>query len=161
MVNDKRIHTQVVHAGHPEPVEGSVVTPIFQSATYTFRGDLPGEELRYLRYSNAPDQEALCRKLAVLEEAEAAQVTSTGMAAITTTLLSFLSAGDHLLIQDTLYGGTAAFVARDLPRLGIEVSAFDIKPAPTGFQLQRAPELTVHTGDQEIFQLLVLPTRAW
>lgn len=124
-MHDKKLETQVIHAGHGERIQGAVVTPIFQSATYAYRGDLPDETVRYIRYNNTPDQETLARKLAVLEEAEAAILTSSGMAAISTALLSVLSAGDHLLVQDSLYGGTAAFLDRDLPRLGISVDRFD------------------------------------
>lgn len=122
-----RPETQVIHAGHSEPIRGAVVTPIFQSSTYAYRGDDPGETLRYIRYSNTPSHEVLNRKLAALEEGEAAMVTASGMAAISATLLAVLGAGDHLLIQDTLYGGTAAFVDHDLPRLGIAVSKFDAR----------------------------------
>ena len=122
-----RPETQVIHAGQTEPIRGAVVTPIFQSSTYAYRGDDPGETLRYIRYSNTPSHEVLNRKLAALEEGEAAMVTASGMAAISATLLAVLGAGDHLLIQDTLYGGTAAFVDHDLPRLGIAVSKFDAR----------------------------------
>jgi cystathionine beta-lyase/cystathionine gamma-synthase len=122
-----KIQTVAVHGDHSEPIHGSVVTPIFQSSTYTYRGDLEGETVRYIRYSNTPTHDVLHRKLALLEEGEAALATSSGMAAITSALLSVLEAGDHLLVQDTLYGGTAAFVDRDLPRLGIAADKFDAR----------------------------------
>ncbi len=124
-MDGKKLRTQVIHAGRGEPIHGAVVTPIFQSATYAYRGDLPGEKVRYIRYNSTPDQEALARKLAILEEGEAALVTTSGMAAISTALLSVLGAGDHLLVQDSLYGGTASFLDQDLPRLGISVDRFD------------------------------------
>src|SRR5262249_43504932 len=58
-------------------------------------------------------------KIAALEGAAAALVTSSGMAAISTTLLTVLAAGDHLLVQDSLYGGTHELVTGELTKLGI------------------------------------------
>jgi cystathionine beta-lyase/cystathionine gamma-synthase len=63
--------------------------------------------------------------LAALENAEAALVTASGMAAISTTLLSFLSSGDHLLAQECLYGGTHDFITKDLETFGISYDFID------------------------------------
>ena len=115
-----RIETQLVHAGEPLPrIGGAVEMPIFQSATYEYSGEGSYHDVRYLRTNNTPSQLALHAKLAALEKAEAALVTASGMAAISTTLLSLLSAGDHLLAQSCLYGGTHDLVTRELPRFGI------------------------------------------
>ncbi len=124
-MDGKKLRTQVIHAGRGEPIHGAVVTPIFQSGSYGYRGDLPGGRVGYIRYNDTPDEEVLARKLAILEEGEAALATTSGMAAISTALLSVLAAGDHLLVQDSLYGGTASFLDQDLPRLGIAVDRFD------------------------------------
>jgi len=119
----KHLDTIAVHAGTPTPrVLGAVVTPIFQSAMYEDDGAGAYHDIRYIRLNNTPNHAAVQAKLAALEGAEAALVTSSGMAAITTALLTVLRAGDHLLIQNSLYGGTHAFVTRDLEGLGISFS---------------------------------------
>jgi cystathionine beta-lyase/cystathionine gamma-synthase len=118
--------TQVVHAGEPNPrIGGAVAIPIFQSAMYVDEGDPDYHDIRYIRLNNTPNHEAVAGKLAALEGGEAALVTASGMAAITTSLLSVLSSGDHLLVQNCLYGGTHGFVTRDLPALGIEHDVID------------------------------------
>ena len=102
-----RLETRLIHAGEPRPrIEGAVTLPIFQSSTFEFGGESDYDRIRYLRLSNTPNHEALHQKLAALEGGEAALVTASGMAAIATTLLACLGAGDHLLAQDCLYGGT-------------------------------------------------------
>ncbi len=126
------LRTQLIHAGQHHPrIGGAAVTPIFQTATFDFRGDDPDETLRYLRYNNTPNHEELHRKLAILEEADAALVTASGMAAIASTLLAHLSRGDHLVVQDSLYGGTATLVDVELPRMGISVDRFDARRPET------------------------------
>src|SRR5712692_2430779 len=123
---DHRIETQLIHAGEPSPlIEGAVSMPIFQSATFEYRGEQDYHALRYIRLNNTPNHDALHRKLAAIENAEAALVTSSGMAAISTTLLTLLSSGDHLLAQNCLYGGTHDFVTRDLEKFGISYDFID------------------------------------
>jgi cystathionine beta-lyase/cystathionine gamma-synthase len=122
----KRLETKLVHAGEPRPrIEGAVEMPIFQSATFEYRGERRYDDVRYLRLNNTPNQLALHAKLADLEGSEAALVTASGMAAITTTLLTVLSAGDHLLAQSCLYGGTHDFVTREFAGLGLSVDFID------------------------------------
>lgn len=117
------LETELIHAGEPDPmIDGSVIMPIFQSAMFEFTGEKKGERLRYIRLNNTPNHDVLHRKLAILENGESALVAASGMAAISASLLSVLSAGDHLLIQDCLYGGTHEFVAKNLPRFGISHS---------------------------------------
>lgn len=121
-----RIETQLVHAGEPLPrIAGAVEMPIFQSATYEYAGEGSYHDVRYLRINNTPSQLALHAKLAALENAEAALVTASGMAAISTTLLTVLSPGDHLLAQRCLYGGTHDLVTHEFPRLGIAYDFID------------------------------------
>src|SRR4029077_5617034 len=118
----KHIETQLVHAGEPLPrIGGAVQMPIFQSATYEYGGEGSYHDVRYLRTNNTPSQLALHLKLAALENAEAALVTSSGMAAISTTLLTVLSAGDHLLAQSCLYGGTHDLLTKDFEKFGLKV----------------------------------------
>ena len=108
----RHIETQLVHAGEPFPrIAGAVEMPIFQSATFEYSGEGSYHDIRYLRINNTPSQLALHDKLAALEGGAAALVTASGMAAITTTLLTVLSPGDHLLAQSGLYGGTHDLVS--------------------------------------------------
>jgi len=118
--HDHSIETKLIHAGEPStPILGAVSMPIFQSATFEYAGQDSYHDLKYIRLNNTPNHEALHEKLAALEGAEDALVAASGMAAITTTLLSVLSAGDHLLAQDCLYGGTHDFITKDFKDFGI------------------------------------------
>ncbi len=122
----RRLDTLLIHAGEPEPrIEGAVSMPIFQSSTYEYAGATSYHDLKYIRLNNTPNHRVLHDKLAALETAEAAVVTASGMAAVSTALLGVLSAGDHLLIQRVLYGGTHDFITHDAPGLGIEVDFID------------------------------------
>jgi len=111
----------LIHAGEPEPrVMGAVSLPIFQTAMFEYNGEESYHDIRYIRLNNSPNHLALHQKLAALENAEAALVTASGMAAITTTLLTVLTSGDHLLAQDCLYGGTHDFLTKDFAGLGLD-----------------------------------------
>ena len=124
--------TIAVHAGEPRPrIGGAVVMPVFQSATFEHFVDRPYDDLKYIRLNNTPNHDALHAKLAALEGTEAALVTASGMAAIASTLLAVLSSGDHMLVQDCLYGGTHALVADDLPAVGISTDSIDATNAST------------------------------
>ena len=117
---NKRIETQLIHAGEPDTrIDGAVVMPIFQSAMFQYAGEKGYDKIRYIRLNNTPNHLVLHRKLAALENAEAALVAASGMAAITTTLLTVLSSGDHLLAQDCLYGGTHDFLTKDFRDFGL------------------------------------------
>jgi cystathionine beta-lyase/cystathionine gamma-synthase len=119
-----RVETDLIHAGEPRPrIAGAVAMPIFQSAMFEYAGETSYYDLKYIRLNNTPNHEVLHRKLSTLEKAEAALVAASGMAAITTTLLTVLRSGDHLLAQDCLYGGTHDFLTKDLGSFGI---AFDL-----------------------------------
>lgn len=113
------MQTRALHAGEVRPgPEGSIVFPIYQGTVYE---SVPGEsyeQIKYLRLSTTPSQEHLQGKLAALEGGEAALATSSGMAAVSSTLMSLLRAGDHLLVGDVLYGGTHGLISRDADRLG-------------------------------------------
>jgi len=120
--------TRAVHAGEAREKAGNAVTtPIFQTATYAFRdthelieymeGNIEREE--YGRYGN-PTQRVVERKLAALDGGEAALLFSTGMCAITTTLLAMLGKGSHLVLTEDGYRRTRQFCRTLLQRLGIE-----------------------------------------
>ena len=117
---NREIDTKLIHAGEPNPlIQGAVSIPIFQSSTFEYAGQESYHDLRYIRLNNTPNHVALHEKLAALENGETAVVSASGMAAISTTLLALLSAGDHFLAQDCLYGGTHDLITKDLPAYGI------------------------------------------
>ena len=119
------MNTKLIHAGEPRPlIEGAVSLPIFQSSTFEYSGEKSGLP-RYIRLNNTPNHIALHTKLAAIEGGEAALVTASGMAAISTALLAMLKPGDRVLVQSDLYGGTHSFVTEDLPELGIGVDFID------------------------------------
>ena len=114
------INTICAHIGEvkDEQFKGAV-SPIYMSTSYAFDGvDLK----RYPRYFNTPNQEMLCKKIAALEKTENAIIFGSGMAAVSTTLLAFLHKGDHVVLQQTLYGGTYNFVVEEFEKFGIEYS---------------------------------------
>ncbi|MDM8550182.1 aminotransferase class I/II-fold pyridoxal phosphate-dependent enzyme [Desulfobacterales bacterium HSG2] len=136
----KHIETRLIHAGEPEPlINGAVSMPIFQSSTFEYAGQSSYDDIRYIRLNNTPNHIALHQKLAALENAEAAVVTASGMAAITTAILTFLTPGDHLLTQDCLYGGTHEFITKDLTALGISHDFVD-GDAPDSWTGKLRPE---------------------
>lgn len=122
----KRLETKLIHAGEPDPlINGAVSIPVFQSSTFEYSGQTNYHDLKYIRLNNTPNHIALHQKLAALENAEAAVVTSSGMAAISTTILALLSSGDHFLAQECLYGGTHEFILKDLSALNISFDFID------------------------------------
>lgn len=118
------LRTRLIHGGI-ERVDGAVVLPVFQTATYEAVDGDSYDDIRYLRLSNSPNHRDLAARLTSITGGEAALVTSSGMAAITTTLLALLEGGGHLLAQDCLYGGTLSFLTEDAPAMGIEVDFVD------------------------------------
>jgi cystathionine beta-lyase/cystathionine gamma-synthase len=114
------INTICTHIGEvkDEQFKGSV-SPLFMASSYAYEGV---DVKRYPRYFNTPNQEALCRKIAMLEHTEGALIFGSGMAAVSTTMLAFLHKGDHVVLQKTLYGGTYNFVVEELHKFGIEHS---------------------------------------
>jgi len=126
MKKNTKIETKLIHSGEPNPrIGGAVSMPIFQSAMYEYCGEEKYQDIKYIRLNNTPNHIALQEKLAALENAESALVTSSGMASITASLLTFLEKGDHLLVQDTLYGGTHTFVNHEIEKWGIEFDFID------------------------------------
>ncbi len=122
----KTLETNVIHAGAAQPrIGGAVVAPLFQSANYLMADEETYDAVRYIRLSNSPTHLALHARLAAIEGGEAALVTASGMAAITTSILAFVKRGEHLLAQKTLYGGTQSFLDEDAPGMGIAATAID------------------------------------
>ena len=119
--------TRPIHAGpFPEPSAGAVSVPIYQTSTFAFRDAAEGAArfqgtdagYKYTRLGN-PTVHALETAVNELEGGYDALATATGMAAISTTLLSLLSAGDHVIGTDSVYGPTRLLVERHLAKFGI------------------------------------------
>ena len=135
---DKGFATKAVHSGMQD-VEGSATTPIFMTSTYKltderYKGWADGAQhtLIYSRISSL-NSEVVSAKIAALEGAEDAEVFSSGMAAISTTLFTFLSAGDHIVASADCYGGTYGVLTEILPRMGVEVTMADLRD-PTSYE---------------------------
>lgn len=111
------VNTICAHIGEikDEQFKGAV-SPIYMSTSYAFE-DVAVK--RYPRYFNTPNQEFVSQKIAALEHAESGMIFGSGMAAISTVFLAFLKAGDHIVVQNTLYGGTSNFIREEFPKYGI------------------------------------------
>ncbi len=126
MEDQHRFATLAVHAGEaPCKVTGAVDTPIYQATTFAaedseemaalYSGEKPG--YMYTRYGN-PTVHALEEKVAALEAGDAAQAFATGMAAVSSSILACVKAGDHVVAARSLYGATYNFLNRKLPAMG-------------------------------------------
>jgi cystathionine beta-lyase len=110
--------TQCIHGGgYRDPITRGLNTPIFTSSAYDY---LDREECPYPRYFNTPNQEAVVRKMCLLEGGADGLLFSSGMAAMSTAILAFAGAGDHVVLMDELYGGTHAIATKEFNRLGID-----------------------------------------
>lgn len=120
-----RFCTRAVHAGDElENRTGTVVVPIYQVSTFKQSQPDVGVGYVYSRTAN-PTRTALESCLASLEEADYALAFASGMAAITTLLLSLLNQGDHVLAVEDLYGGTRRLFTRVMQNFGVESTYFD------------------------------------
>ena len=118
--NEKGLNTICTHVGELEDKQHKgAVSPLYMSTSYAF-DDV--DVKRYPRYFNTPNQEGLCKKIAALEHTEAALIFGSGMAAVSTALMAFLRAGDHVVLQQTLYGGTYNLVTEEFSKYGIQYS---------------------------------------
>ncbi len=110
--------TLCVHAG-TENAHGTqgVNTPIYTSSAFNY---MDAAEAPYPRYFNTPNQKVVTHKICTLEGGEAGLLVSSGMAAVSTAILSLLRPGDHIILQSDLYGGTYHFVEHELKRLNIQ-----------------------------------------
>ena len=122
------VGTKCVHSGDliDDRFKGAT-SPIFPSTAYDF---IDVEDDKYPRYLNTPNQLALSKKIADLENCEAALLFGSGIAAIFTSLFSFLKSEDHVIFQGSIYGGTLNLVIKEFKKFNIEyslVDSFDIK----------------------------------
>ncbi len=154
---NRGFETRLIHAGVPRPrFQGAIATPVFQSAMFEYGGETDYHDLLYIRLNNTPNHRVLHEKLAALEGAEAALVAGSGMAAISSTLLTLLESGDHLLAQGCLYGGTHDLVHKDFPALGIRVSTVD-GDDPSTWESQLTPRTKVFYLETLSNPLLQIP----
>ncbi len=125
-MNPRSFKTKCVHAGTIlDDKTSGTNSPVYTSTSFSY---LDREDTVYPRYFNSPNTEALNRKIAALENTGAGLVFSSGMAAISSTLFTFLKKGDHAIFQKGLYGGTFTMVTRQLEDFGI---SFTIVPDNT------------------------------
>jgi len=125
--------TEMVHGGqHPDKSIGALSYPIYQSSTFVFRdadhgkGIFTGEEEGYVytRYGN-PTTEMFETKMARLEHCEDAVAFSSGLATEMAVILTLAQAGDNIIADEVLYGGTHKMLKNDIPRMGIGVKRCD------------------------------------
>lgn len=125
--------TTVVHGNHVKNAEGALSAPIYQTSTFVFDSAeqggrrFAGQEGGYIysRLGN-PTTSQLEEKIALLEGGEDCIAFSSGMGAISATLLSLLRSGDHIVADNTLYGCTFSLITETLPKFGIEPSVLDL-----------------------------------
>lgn len=124
MVNkSKKFSTKCVHEGEiKDTMYQGIISPLFMSTTYPWYGGEDAEKKPYPRYFNTPNQEFLSKKIAALENGEKALIFSSGMAAISTSIMANVKSGDHIIFQEDLYGGTRNFIKTEFDKYGIEYS---------------------------------------
>lgn len=123
-----KFSTKAIHAGQgADPATGATIVPIYQTSTYTQEAVGVHKGFDYSRTVN-PTRVALEAQLAALEGAEYGSAFASGMAA-TSAVLNLLSAGDHVIVTDDLYGGTYRLFSRVLTRYGLEFTYVDMADA--------------------------------
>jgi cystathionine beta-lyase/cystathionine gamma-synthase len=128
--HDRHFETEAVRGGTDlHKKNGPLATPIFQTSTFEVTDS--DEQLRathtdrfYTRYGN-PTHTVAESAIAELEGTDAALLFSSGMAAITTSIMSLVKAGDHIVAQRDIYGGVTKFLSTWLPKLGIQTTFVD------------------------------------
>ncbi|WP_373518517.1 O-acetylhomoserine aminocarboxypropyltransferase/cysteine synthase family protein [Pricia sp.] len=139
-MSDPKFSTNALHAGHDVKAHGGTrAVPLYQNTSYVFNDsdhaanlfNLSETGFIYTRLNN-PTNDVLEQRLAALEGGIAAVVTASGMSAISTSLLTLLKTGDHIVACNSLYGGTYNLLSVTLPRLGITTTFVDPSD-PTNF----------------------------
>ena len=140
------ISTVAIHADRDVHPSRAVAPPIYQTATFWAEDaeqfaqaavNRRGQGF-YTRYGN-PNHAQVAAVVAELEHTEAAMVTASGMAALTTAVLALVSAGDHVIGQRSTYGGTASVLLNLLPRLGVSTTQVD-QADPEAFENALNPQ---------------------
>src|SRR5436190_12828168 len=135
----QRPETKAIRIQTPKTGEKEHATPLFLTSSFTYDS---AEEMAsafaddtldiniYSRFSN-PTVDEFIDKIVALEGAEAGIATSTGMAAIFSTFMTFLNAGDHIISASAIFGSTHTILTKYLPKWGIEYSYFDMTKPET------------------------------
>lgn len=140
-MSTQQFATNALHAGHDVTTNGGTrAVPIYLTSSYVFKDSdhaarlfaLAEPGFIYTRLNN-PTNDILEQRLAALEGGIGAVVTASGTAAINTTLLTLLKAGDHIVASSSLYGGTYNLLNVTLPRFGITTTFVD-PSNPENFQ---------------------------
>jgi cystathionine gamma-lyase len=129
MAKSQRFGTLAIHAGqHPEETTGAIMPPVFQTSTYVqpTLGE-PKGGYEYARVQN-PTREAMERNIAALESGAHGMAFASGMAAIGA-IVQRLSAGDHVIYEENVYGGTHRYFDKVMRRLGLDFTAVDSSDA--------------------------------
>lgn len=130
--SNQGFNTRLVHAGIPHDAHGSVVTPIYQTSTFAFRNAQEGADrfagaadgYIYTRIGN-PTTVALEENVASLENGFGATAMASGMGAVTTVYMALLSAGDHMVSTDSVYGPSRGLMEKHMSRFGVESTYVD------------------------------------
>ena len=125
-------NTKLVHAGIPTDAYGAVVTPIYQTSTFAFRNAQQGADrfagkedgYIYTRIGN-PTTAALEENVAQLENGFGATAMASGMGAVSTVYLALLSAGDHMVSTDSVYGPSRGLMEKHMSRFRVESTYVD------------------------------------
>jgi len=128
-----KLATNALHAGHDvTQTQGTRAVPIYQTSSYVFNDSDHAANLFALAESgyiytrlNNPTNDILEQRLAAVEGGVAAVATASGTAAIATTFMTLLKAGDHIVASNSLYGGTFNMLKNTLPRFGITTTFVD------------------------------------
>lgn len=164
--------TRAIHDGEGrDDATGAHNTPIYQTATFSFdrAEDMaaaimnPLESFFYSRTAN-PTNAALEQKLASLEGAEAALVTSSGMSAVAVAIMISAKAGDHVIVTNDLFVISRQFFEKDCPEMGIEVSMIDVRdidqaraavqPNSTAIFIETVTNPNMHIADLVAYKAL-------
>lgn len=171
MVTKSNFSTRCVHDGEiNDTMYQGIVSPLFMSTTYPwFGGD--AEKKPYPRYFNTPNQEFLAKKIASLENGESALIFTSGMAAISTSIMANVKQGDHIIFQEDLYGGTRNFIKSEFHKYGIEYSFsgglntkdFEdkIKPNTVGIYIETPSNPLLKLVDLKAISLLAKKNSIW
>lgn len=129
-----KFNTKAIHYGalHDKEI-GAHVTPIYQTSTFVFEDCTQGGDrfagrdsgYKYTRLGN-PNTDELATRMAALDETDLALYTSTGMSAVSTTILGLLKTGDHFISSDCIYGGTVGVINKVITNYGIDMNYIKI-----------------------------------
>jgi O-acetylhomoserine (thiol)-lyase len=148
------LETLLLHGGQePDPVTGSRAVPLYQTSSYVFKDTEHARRLFaleepgniYTRIMN-PTTDVFEKRMALLEGGIGALATSSGMSAITTTILNIAGAGDEIVAATNLYGGTYNLFSTTLPKYGIDIKFVD-PTDPENFRKAITPKTKALYGE--------------